>query len=160
MLSTLVGIVKKNTGMKSKRLQNDQLKTWDTSIAIFKEMLNMIKKISTPRNFLGPILKNARQFLDHFLKHGMPLVDKLFMSQQEDCKNLLKALQSCTRYLHNICNFARRMQENSLAAHVPLLKKIMEELVNRVKAMCALNACLDAYWLGNLKNRDLKGELL
>lgn len=28
----------------------------------------------------------------------------------------------------------------------------------RVKMMLAVNKCEEAFWLGNLKNRDLKGE--
>ena len=42
--------------------------------------------------------------------------------------------------------------------HVPYLKKGLESFVFRVKAMLALNGCSDAFWMGNLKNRDLRGE--
>ena len=28
----------------------------------------------------------------------------------------------------------------------------------RVKAMLAANNCVDSFWMGNLKNRDLQGE--
>ena len=42
--------------------------------------------------------------------------------------------------------------------HVPYLKKGLESFVFRVKAMLALNGCSDAFWMGNLKNRDLHGE--
>jgi Fanconi anemia group D2 protein len=39
---------------------------------------------------------------------------------------------------------------------VPLLKKCLEAFVYRVKAMLTMNKCLEAFWLGNLKNRDLQ----
>ncbi|XP_008057843.1 Fanconi anemia group D2 protein-like isoform X2 [Carlito syrichta] len=45
-----------------------------------------------------------------------------------------------------------------LTKHVPLLKKTLELLVCRVKAMLTFNNCREAFWLGNLKNRDLQGE--
>ena len=45
-----------------------------------------------------------------------------------------------------------------MANNVPLLKKSLEVLVFRVKAMLAANDCLDAFVLGNLKNRDIHGE--
>ena len=49
-------------------------------------------------------------------------------------------------------------QDTRLTKHVPLLKKTLELLVCRVKAMLILNNCREAFWLGNLKNRDLQGE--
>ncbi len=44
----------------------------------------------------------------------------------------------------------------SLTNHVPLLKKALEAFVFRVKAMLALHKCQEAFWMGNLKNRDLQ----
>ena len=38
------------------------------------------------------------------------------------------------------------------------MKKCLETFVFRVKAMLALNKCHEAFWLGNLKNRDIQGE--
>lgn len=46
-----------------------------------------------------------------------------------------------------------------LTKHVPFLKKTLELLVCRVKAMLILNNCREAFWLGNLKNRDLQVSL-
>lgn len=40
------------------------------------------------------------------------------------------------------------------------MKKSLEMLVYRVKAMLAMNKCSGAFWMGNLKNRDLHGEEL
>ncbi len=44
----------------------------------------------------------------------------------------------------------------SLTNQVPLVKKVLETFVYRVKAMLTVNQCLEAFWLGNLKNRDLQ----
>ena len=44
----------------------------------------------------------------------------------------------------------------SLTNQVPKLKRSLEVFVYRVKAMLTVNQCLEAFWLGNLKNRDLK----
>ncbi|EQB76954.1 Fanconi anemia group D2 protein [Camelus ferus] len=49
-------------------------------------------------------------------------------------------------------------QDMKLTKHVPFLKKTLELLVCRVKAMLIFNNCREAFWLGNLKNRDLQGE--
>lgn len=47
-------------------------------------------------------------------------------------------------------------QDTSLTNHVPALKKSLELFVYRVKAMLTLNNCQEAFWMGNLKNRNLK----
>uniref|UniRef100_A0A3Q2QE73 FA complementation group D2 n=1 Tax=Fundulus heteroclitus TaxID=8078 RepID=A0A3Q2QE73_FUNHE len=49
-------------------------------------------------------------------------------------------------------------QDTSLTNHVPAVKKSLELFVYRVKAMLTLNNCQEAFWMGNLKNRNLKGE--
>ena len=72
--------------------------------------------------------------------------------------DLIKNLQMATRFLQTICSHSKISQDVSLANNVPLLKKSLEVLVFRVKAMLAANDCLDAFVLGNLKNRDLQGE--
>ena len=45
-----------------------------------------------------------------------------------------------------------------MTSKVPLLKKFLEAFVLKVKAMLADHGCADAFWLGNLKQRNLKGE--
>ncbi|XP_070632316.1 Fanconi anemia group D2 protein isoform X3 [Bos indicus] len=57
-----------------------------------------------------------------------------------------------------LINLIKIHQDTKLTKHVPLLKKTLELLVCRVKAMLILNNCREAFWLGNLKNRDLQGE--
>jgi len=48
------------------------------------------------------------------------------------------------------------MKNVALTNQVPQLKRTLEGFVYRVKAMLTINQCLQAFWLGNLKNRDIK----
>jgi len=48
------------------------------------------------------------------------------------------------------------MKNVALTNQVPQLKRSLEGFVYRVKAMLTVNQCLQAFWLGNLKNRDIK----
>ena len=52
------------------------------------------------------------------------------------------------------------VKDISLTNQIPLLKKCLETFVYRVKVMLTMNKCAEAFWLGNLKNRDLKVRLL
>ena len=69
--------------------------------------------------------------IDHFLKHGMPVLDKLFNRRREDCAQLLKIFQSSTRYMHHFCNHSKIKKNVALSNHVPLLKKSLEAFVFR-----------------------------
>ena len=55
--------------------------------------------------------------------------------------------------MHIIC--CQIIKDVSLTNQVPLMKKCLETFVYRVKACLSINHCLEAFWLGNLKNRDL-----
>jgi len=48
------------------------------------------------------------------------------------------------------------MKNVALTNQVPQLKRTLEGFVYRVKAMLTVNQCLQAFWLGNLKNRDIR----
>ena len=88
----------------------------------------------------------------------MPVIERFFRRKRSICVDLIKNLQQATRFLQTICSHSKINQDVSLANNVPLLKKSLEVLVFRVKAMLAANDCLDAFVLGNLKNRDIHGE--
>ncbi|KAG1650088.1 Fanconi anemia group D2 protein [Nymphon striatum] len=147
MLQHLAVDVKKNahyTNSDSKQVLTEKLAYWSLVIRVFHILVHLIKY--------------GRQVVELFLKHAMPLLDKLFRNQQEDVLNLLKKLQLCTRFLQHVCSHSKVCKDVTLTNHVPFIRKALETLLFRVKAMLAANKCMDAFWLGNLKNRDLQGE--
>ncbi|XP_016536364.1 Fanconi anemia group D2 protein isoform X1 [Poecilia formosa] len=115
-------------------------------------------KVFDSRPVLNVSLKYGRLFLESFLKLGMPLLDYSFKRHKEDVQSLLKTFQLSTRQLHHMCGHSKIHQDTSLTNHVPAVKKSLELFVYRVKAMLTLNNCQEAFWMGNLKNRNLKGE--
>ncbi|XP_077977229.1 Fanconi anemia group D2 protein-like [Glandiceps talaboti] len=160
MLSELVDIVKKFPVVKSS--DSDQVKVqrlirWNMAIKILHIMVNLIKVFDARTN-LNSILKYGRMFLEVFVRLGMPMLDNIFRHHREDVQGLLKNLQQSTRALQHMCSHSKVLKDVSLTNHVPPLKKCLEIFVYRVKAMLALHKCHEAFWIGNLKNRDLKGE--
>ncbi|MGH0164578.1 UNVERIFIED_CONTAM: hypothetical protein FKN15_047380 [Acipenser sinensis] len=109
-------------------------------------------------HILVNLVKYGRLFVEAFLKLAMPLLDYSFKKHKEDVQSLLKTFQQSTRQLHYMCGHTKIRQDTGLTNHVPLLKKTLEQFVYRVKAMLILNNCQEAFWVGNLKNRNLKGE--
>uniref|UniRef100_A0A3B4YG41 FA complementation group D2 n=1 Tax=Seriola lalandi dorsalis TaxID=1841481 RepID=A0A3B4YG41_SERLL len=119
---------------------------------------NLFIQVFDSRPVLNVCLKYGRLFLESFLKLGMPLLDYSFKRHKEDVQSLLKTFQLSTRQLHHMCGHSKIQQDTSLTNHVPALKKSLELFLYRVKAMLMLNNCQEAFWMGNLKNRNLKGE--
>lgn len=68
----------------------------------------------------------------------------------------LSDFSSDSNYFKSLLQIIRDV---SLTNQVPMLKRGLEAFVYRVKAMLTLNKCLEAFWMGNLKNRDLQVRL-
>ncbi|XP_061778669.1 Fanconi anemia group D2 protein isoform X3 [Nerophis ophidion] len=141
----------------SSEAQSEKLLTWNLAVRDFHILVNLVKVFDS-RSVVNVCLKYGRLFLESFLKLGMPLLDFSFKRHKEDVQNLLKTFQLSTRQLHHMCGHSKIRQDTSLTNHVPAVKKSLELFVYRVKAMLTLNNCQEAFWIGNLKNRNLKGE--
>uniref|UniRef100_A0A3Q3XSE3 Uncharacterized protein n=1 Tax=Mola mola TaxID=94237 RepID=A0A3Q3XSE3_MOLML len=141
----------------STEAQSEKLLTWNLAVRDFHILVNLVKVFDS-RPVLNVCLKYGRLFLEDFLKLGMPLLDNSFKRHKEDVQSLLKTFQLSTRQLHHMCGHSKILQDTNLTNHVPALKKSLELFVYRVKAMLTLNNCQEAFWIGNLKNRNLKGE--
>ncbi|XP_071810263.1 Fanconi anemia group D2 protein-like [Asterias amurensis] len=139
------------------RMTEQRLIRWTMAVRVFQILITMLKEFDA-RNNLSSALKYARQFIELFLRHGMPLLDKLFPNHRDDVMALFKTLQQSTRNLHHICGHSKVAKDVSLTNHVPAMKRILEQFVYRVKALLTMHNCHEAFWLGNLKNRDLQGE--
>ncbi|KAI4826711.1 hypothetical protein KUCAC02_030145 [Chaenocephalus aceratus] len=142
---------------ESSEAQSEKLLTWNLAVRDFHILVNL-GKVFDSRPVLIVCLKYGRLFLESFLRLGMPLLDNSFKRHMEDVQGLLKTFQLSTRQLHHMCGHSKMNQDTSLTNHVPALKKSLELFVYRVKAMLTLNNCQEAFWIGNLKNRNLKGE--
>ncbi|KAJ0068462.1 hypothetical protein NL108_008405, partial [Boleophthalmus pectinirostris] len=136
-------------------IQSEKLLTWNLAVRDFHVLVNLVKVFDS-RPVLNVCLKYGRLFLESFLKLCMPLLDCSFKKHKEDVQSLLKTFQLSTRQLHHMCGHSKLHQDMSLTNHVPALKKSLELFVYRVKAMLTINNCQEAFWMGNLKNRNLK----
>jgi len=139
--------------------QEGMLEMWGQAVGSLGSMVACLK-VWQNRLMLGAVLKHSRPFLDHFCRHGMPNLEKVFRRRREQCISLIKELQQVTRYLQSVCVHSKIQQDVSLANNVPQLKRTLEVLLYRNKAMLAANDCLEAFVFGNLKNKDLAGNVI
>jgi len=162
MMEELIASVKQIHSVPLKRtdspeVHKERLVKLNIAVRIFHIMINLVKAFDL-RSIIGASLKYGRLFVDTFLKLGMPVLDLMFRTHKDDIHGLLKNLQQSTRSLQHICGHSKVNKDLSLTNHVPAVKKCLETFVFRVKAMLTLNKCHEAFWLGNLKNRDIHGQ--
>eukprot|EP01135_Chromosphaera_perkinsii_P010387 Nk52_evm59s2118 gene=Nk52_evmTU59s2118 len=127
------------------------------AVNAFAQAVQLVKQ-QDGKSILLAVLKKSRIFIETFLKMAMPFLDDSFKIYREESLLLLKTLQQSTRSLQVICGHSKVIKDGTLTAQVPSLRKALESIIYRVKAMLEHNECLEAFWLGNLKHRNLKGE--
>ena len=89
---------------------------------------------------------------------GMVLVEKNFNRRRAEGLSLMTSLQKGTRYLQTICAHSKIERDIALSAKVPFLKKSLETLLFATMASLAANNCVEAFEIGQLKNRNIYGE--
>jgi len=155
-LQYLANIIKTYTYGVTKD-KDELLNAWILTTDILHSITSPLK-LWRNKPILKAVLKYSKPIIDQFLKHGMPLLEAVFKKNHAECMSVIKKLQLSTKYMHVICTSTKLDSDISLANFVPLLKKSLEATVYRVEAMLAANNLSDAFWLGNLKNKDLEGE--
>ena len=131
----------------------------EISVRLFSILVNIVKCFDG-RLFLGTALRCGRFYIDSFLKLGMPLLDFIFRDKNSEVTSLLKSLQQGTRCLQHYCTHSKNLKDVSLTRYVPPLRKSLEMFLFRVKAMLGANNCTDAFTIGNLKNKNLQGDVI
>ncbi|KAF9581589.1 Fanconi anemia group D2 protein [Lunasporangiospora selenospora] len=115
----------------------------------FQQLAGFVKS-NDRREVLAVTLKHSKLFMEQFIKGILPFVGLHFKGYQSTVAKLFKNhLQTATRSLQ---------AKQTLMAAVPAIKKTMEVLIFQVKLMLENNDAGAAFWLGNLKHRNLAGE--
>ncbi|KAF9401655.1 Fanconi anemia group D2 protein [Mortierella sp. AD011] len=116
-------------------------------------------KSNDKREVLGVTLKHSKVFMEQFIKRVLPFLGIHFRGHQDTVAKIFKNhLQAATRSLQSVCGHAKASREQTLMVMVPSIKKTMESLIFEVKLMLENNDAGAAFWLGNLKHRNLRGE--
>ncbi|KAJ8958317.1 hypothetical protein NQ318_017463 [Aromia moschata] len=139
-------------------LTNSQhLQLWRNTAKMMQALMDIAKERDT-KIYMVCFLKKSIGILNVFLTHGMPILEITLRSKPDDVVAILKDVQVITRFLHHLCCHSKNMKNGSLVAHVPKFRLLLETLVYKVKATLVANNCSAAFWMGNLRNRDLQGE--
>nr|XP_002130241.1 Fanconi anemia group D2 protein [Ciona intestinalis] len=132
---------------------------WSEVVKVLDLLIRVLKSFPM-RVMLAPALKHARIIVERFIKTGIPLCEAMFRTHQDEIIALLKRIQQVTRQLQNAACHAKLSKDTMLTNHVPALRRCLESFIFRVKGIFVLHNCHEAFWLGNLKNKNLKGEVI
>lgn len=139
-------------------LTNDQhLELWYNTTLTMQGLMTVVKKQEAKINLVC-FLKKSIGILKVFLSHGIPMMELMLRSNPDEVVAIFKTLQTSTRFLHHLCCYTKFNKDASLMAFVPQFRLTLESLIYRVKAALVANNCSTAFWMGNLRNRDLHGE--
>ena len=139
-------------------LTNSQhLTLWRTTALTMQGLMTVVKAQESKANLVC-FLKKSVAILKIFLSHGIPILEIELKSEPDRVVEIFKTIQSNTRFLHHLCCYSKLMKDASLMTYVPQFRLTLETLVFRVKAALVANGCSAAFWMGNLRNRDLQGE--
>ncbi|KAJ1900527.1 Fanconi anemia group D2 protein [Kickxella alabastrina] len=112
------------------------------------------------RTILHLALKSGHTLIDHIIKLIMPTMDSLFLLHSESILAIFSRIQKSTRILQNICNHSKVAKDTKLQQVVPQIKRRLEQMVFLVVAFMENNCCREAVNLGNLKHRDIRGQVV
>lgn len=132
------------------------------------EMMNRLIRAEQPlyslarlnQRLLSPVMRAGRTFVELFLKVCLPYLNEKFKHYQGEVVQLCKAHQKPTRILQSFCAHSKSIQDTSLTGLVPPLRRCLELLLYQIKGLLHGHNATDAFQLGNLKHRDIHGELV
>ncbi|XP_030456032.2 uncharacterized protein LOC115677111 [Syzygium oleosum] len=104
-------------------------------------------------------VKYGGKFVDSFLK-VFEFLEVQFQEHQELVIQLVKELQKATRTLQTLCSEAKGLKQMSVTSKIPATKRSLERLLFRVKALLHNSSSGCAFWMGNLKHKDLAGQIV
>ena len=126
-------------------------------VICFTSAVQLVRRFEQS-TLISVILKSSKVFVQAFIKNGVPFLNKQFKHSKQGTIKLLRTLQGGTRILQSVCSESKASRDRSLAASVPPLRKVLETVLYEVKKILADNNNLQAFSIGNLKHRSIKGD--
>jgi hypothetical protein len=127
------------------------------SISGFGDLCALCKLWEANKRMHKVCLLFSSKYLDNLLKI-MPLLSKRFASNREQIVDILQKMQKGTRILQSLCSHCKATKDVTLINAIPSVKKNLERVIFHVKSILEAHRCLKAFWVGNLKTKNLRGE--
>ncbi|KAL3629924.1 hypothetical protein CASFOL_026236 [Castilleja foliolosa] len=124
------------------------------SVDVFVSLVNVCRN-SDKVNVHAMAVKYGGKFIDSFLK-----AKAQFQMHKDLILNLIKELQKATRTIQTLCSEAKGSKRTTITGKIPATKRSMERFLFHVKALLHTTPSGCSFWMGNLKHKDLMGQLV
>ncbi|OVA07427.1 hypothetical protein BVC80_8713g9 [Macleaya cordata] len=128
------------------------------SVNVVVSLVNMCKTHDKV-NVHAMTVKYGGKFVDSFLK-VFDFLEAHFQVQGDIIIQLVKELQKATRTIQTLCSEAKGSRRTMITTKIPATKRSMERFLFRVKALLHNTSSGCTFWMGNLKHKDLFGQVV
>ncbi|XP_062107055.1 uncharacterized protein LOC133818291 [Humulus lupulus] len=104
-------------------------------------------------------VKYGGKFVDSFLK-VFDFLRAQFEGHKECIIQMVKELQKATRTIQTLCSEAKGLKQTVITCKIPATKRSMERYLFHVKALLYSTPSGCTFWMGNLKHKDLTGQIV
>ncbi|XP_050224331.1 uncharacterized protein LOC126674021 isoform X2 [Mercurialis annua] len=104
-------------------------------------------------------VKYGGKFVDSFLK-VFDFLQSHFQTHNELVIELVKELQKATRTMQTLCSEAKVSKQITITSKIPSTKRAVERFLFHVKALLHTAPNAPTFWMGNLKHKDLTGQVI
>ncbi|KAH7661696.1 fanconi anemia group D2 protein [Dioscorea alata] len=104
-------------------------------------------------------VKYGGRFVDTFLK-VFDFLEAHFKEHNDIIIQTVKELQKATRIIQTLCSEAKGSKRTMITSKIPATKRSMERFVFQVKALLHNTSNGSTFWMGNLKHKDLYGQVV
>uniref|UniRef100_A0A803QII1 Fanconi anemia group D2 protein n=1 Tax=Cannabis sativa TaxID=3483 RepID=A0A803QII1_CANSA len=104
-------------------------------------------------------VKYGGKFVDSFLK-VFDFLRAQFEGHKECIIQMVKELQKATRTIQTLCSEAKGLKQTVITSKIPATKRSMERYLFHVKALLYTTPSGCKFWMGNLKHKDLTGQIV
>ncbi|KAL5581637.1 hypothetical protein UlMin_014079 [Ulmus minor] len=104
-------------------------------------------------------VKYGGKFVDSFLK-VFDFLRAQFEGHRESVIQMVKELQKATRTIQTLCSEAKGLKQTAITSKIPATKRSMERFLFHVKALLHTTSSGCTFWMGNLKHKDLMGQVV
>ncbi|KAL4577980.1 hypothetical protein LXL04_014095 [Taraxacum kok-saghyz] len=128
------------------------------SVIVVVSLINLCKTHDKV-NVRTIAFKYGGKFLDSFLK-VFEFLETHFEGHKQLIIQLVKDFQKGTRTIQTLCSEAKGLKQTGITCKIPATKRSLERLLFRVKALLHSSSSGCKFWMGNLKHKNLVGEVV
>ncbi|KAK4833935.1 hypothetical protein QYF36_013666 [Acer negundo] len=157
LVKEVVHLEKCKAGVQPGTVQTHLIKT-SKCVNVVVSLVNMCKTHDKV-NLRAMAVKYGGKFVDFFLK-AFDFLQIHFQTHSEIIIQLVKDLQKATRTIQILCSEAKGLKQTVITSKIPYTKRSMERFLFRVKALFHTTSSGCTFWMGNLKHKDLAGQVV